>query len=198
MCAAALSRTCARSRFKGGHKPWTTVQIELAKTKLTGTMRQGFMIYLYTGLRGVDVVRLGPTHIDDGGFDVMQKKTGLPVWVPIVSELAAEMATWEKRPGPFLRTATGKNYIRSTFWREFKQAIAEIPELKGATLHGLRCTAAIRLCDAGLEVPQISNIMGMTMQTIERYVRFADRKASGKAALMKLTDEQAKRGKQAK
>jgi integrase len=180
---------------KGGHKPWTAAQIEAAKTKLTGTLRQGFILYLYTGLRGTDVVRLGPTHHDDGGFDITQKKTGLPVWVPILPELAAEMASWEKRPGPFLRTATGKNYMRSTFWREFKRAIADIPELKGATLHGLRCTAAIRLRDGGLEVGQISNIMGMTMQTIERYVRFADRKASGKAALIKLTDEQAKRGK---
>jgi integrase len=183
---------------KGGHKPWTTAQIEAAKTKLTGMMRRGFVIYLNTGLRGVDVVRLGPTHIDDGGFDVMQQKTGLPVWVPIQRELAAEMATWKKRPGPFLRSVTGKNYTRTTFWRDFKHAIAGIPELKGVTLHGLRCTAAIRLRDAGLEVPQISNIMGMTMITIQRYVRFADRKASGKAALIKLSDAQAKRTKQAR
>jgi integrase len=182
--------------IKGGHKPWTAAQIEAAKTKLTGPVRQGFIIYLYTGLRGVDVVRLGLTHIDDGGFAITQQKTGRDVWVPILPELASEMATWEKRPGPFLRTTTGRNYIRTTFWREFKKAIADIPELKGATLHGLRCTAAIRLRDAGLEVPQISNIMGMNMQTIERYVRFANREASGKAALIKLTDEQAKREKQ--
>jgi integrase len=179
--------------IRGGHKPWTTTQIEVAKAKLTGSVRQGFIIYLNTGMRGVDVVRLGPTHVDDGGFDLTQKKTGLPIWVPILPDLEAEMATWEKRPGPFLRTSTGKNYIRSTFWREFKAAIKDIPELTGVTLHGLRCTAAIRLCDAGLEVPQISKIMGMTMQTIERYVRFADRKASGKAALIKLRDEQQKR-----
>jgi hypothetical protein len=29
--------------------------------------------------------------------------------------------------------------------------------------------------------------MGMSMATIERYCRFADRKASGKAVLLKLT-----------
>jgi integrase len=182
----------------GGHKPWTAAQIEAAQTKLTGTLRQGFLIYWLTGLRGVDVVRLGPTHVDEGGFSIVQQKTKRDVWVPILPELAAEMVQWEKRPGPFLRTSTGKNYSRTTFWRAFKQAIADIPELKGATLHGLRCTAAIRLRDAGLEVPQISNIMGMTMETIGRYLRFADKKASGKAALIKLTGGQAKGTKQAR
>jgi hypothetical protein len=36
-------------------------------------------------------------------------------------------------------------------------------------------------------VPQISSIMGMSMATIEKYCRYADRKASGKAVLLKLT-----------
>ena len=40
--------------------------------------------------------------------------------------------------------------------------------------------------------------MQVTMLTIQRYVRFADRKASGKAALIKLSDAQAKRTKKAR
>jgi integrase len=182
-------------KVTGGHKPWTDAQIAAAHAKLTGEVRKGVMLYLYTGQRGQDVVKLGPTYIDDGGFDLGQKKTGVDVWCPILPELAAEMATWEKRPGPFLRLADGRPYTRSRFWNHFTDAIEGIPELAGVTLHGMRCTAVIRLRHAGLSVPQISDIVGMSMQTVARYCRFADRKAGGKEALIMLEAHRAAKGK---
>jgi hypothetical protein len=42
-------------------------------------------------------------------------------------------------------------------------------------------------CKAGLSLRQIGDIAGMSLATIERYCRFADRKASGQAALVQLT-----------
>jgi integrase len=182
-------------KVTGGHKPWTEAQIAIAKAKLSGSVRKGVMLYLYTGQRGQDVVRLGPTDIDDGGFDLGQKKTGVDVWCPIVSELAAEMATWEKRPGPFLRREDGKSYSRKLFWEHFIAATENIPELSEVTLHGLRCTAVIRLRHGGLSVPQISDIVGMSLQTVTRYCRFADRKTGGKEALIKLEDHRASKAK---
>lgn len=172
--------------MKDGHKPWTPEQIRVASEKLTGTIRRGILLYNYTGQRGSDVVRLGFTNIDDGGFFLRQRKTGREVWCPIVPELAAEMATWEKRPGPFLQQDNGRPYTRKLFWRHFDEARAGIPELADVTLHGLRCTAVIRLRRLGLEVPAISDITGMSMATIERYCRFADRKTSGQAVLVRL------------
>jgi hypothetical protein len=179
----------------GGHKPWSNAQIAAAHAKLTGEVRKGVMLYLYTGQRGQDVVKLGPTYVDDGGFDLGQTKTGVDVWCPIVSELAAEMETWEKRPGPFLRRADGKPYSRKLFWEHFTDAIESIPSLAGVTLHGMRCTAVIRLRHAGLSVPQISDIVGMSRQTVARYCRFADRKTGGKEALIKLEDHRAAKEK---
>jgi integrase len=145
------------------------------------------MLYLYTGQRGSDAVRIGFTDIDDDGFNLRQEKTGREVWCPIVPELAAEISTWERRPGPFLLQASGKRYTRKLFWEHFDKARVNIPELADVTLHGLRATATIRLRRAGLSVPQIGDITGMSLKTIERYCRFADRKASGQAALVQLT-----------
>lgn len=177
----------------GGHQPWTPEQINAALTGLTGVVRKGFILYKCTGMRGSDVVRLGPTMIDDGGFDLGwrgQVKTGVRPWCPILPELAAEMATWEKRPGPFLLQeggrAHGKPYTRKLFWTHFKQQADKIPELAGVTLHGLRATAVIELRRAGLEIGQIGDIVGMSLPMIERYCRFADRKTSGQAALLTL------------
>jgi integrase len=184
-------------KVTGGHKPWTDAQIEVAHAKLTGEVRKGVMLYLYTGQRGQDVVKLGPTYIDEGGFDLGQKKTGVDVWCPILPELSAEMSTWEKRPGPFLRQADGRPYTRSRFWNHFTDAIKSLPELAGVTLHGMRCTAVIRLRHAGLSVPQISDIVGMSLQTVTRYCRFADRKAGGKEALIMLEAHRASKAKRA-
>lgn len=173
--------------LKSGHKPWTPDQIA-AVSKLKGTIRRGLMLYLYTGQRGSDVVRLGWTHIDEGGFALSQRKTGVQVWCPIVPELAAEMATWEKVPGPFVRQENGKPYNRKLFWLHYTQAIETIKELSGTTLHGLRCTAVVRLRRQGLSTGQIGDITGMSLQTIERYCRFADKKANGQAALISLEE----------
>ena len=178
-------------KLTGGHKPWTAAQIAAAKRDLTGVVRRGIMLYLYTGQRGSDVVRLGPTYIDDGGFDLSferaQQKTRAEVWCPILPELASEMESWPRRPGPYLVQDSGAPYTRNLFWDHFDQQRANIPELEGVTLHGLRCTAVINLRRAGLSVPQIGDIVGMSLATVQRYCRFADRKESGKAALVMLT-----------
>lgn len=175
----------------GGHKPWTPEQLRVAKAKLTGMVRRGFMLYLYTGQRGSDVVNLGPTMVDEGGFSLIQKKTGREVWCPILPELAAEMAGWDKVPGPYLRQPNGRVYTRNQFFVHFDLMRDSIPELKDVTLHGLRATAVINLRRSGLSTAQISDCIGMSIAMIERYCRFADKKASGKAALINL-EERAK------
>lgn len=170
----------------GGHKPWTSGQIAMAHEQLTGTIRRGVMLYIFTGQRGSDVVRLGWTDIDEGGFSIRQRKTGREVWCPIVPELAAEMATWERRPGPFLLQDSGTPYTRKLFSKHFAAVREEAPILAGVTLHGLRCTAVVRLRREGLSTGQISDITGMSLAMIERYCRFADKKVSGQAALISL------------
>lgn len=175
-------------KLTGGHKPWTAEQIAAGETRLTGVVRRGFMLYRYTGMRGSDVVKLGPTDIDEGGFNIKQQKTGRDVWCPIVPELAVEMSGWDRRPGPFIVQADGATYTRNLFWDHFDQQREHIPEITNVTLHGLRCTAVIRLRQAGLSVPQISDIVGMSLATVQRYCRFADRKESGRAALVMLDE----------
>jgi integrase len=91
-----------------GHKPWTPEQLRAADEKFTGMLRRAYVLARYTGQRIRDVVRLGFTDIDEGGFALRQKKNGVQPWCPIFPELEAEMATWEKRPGPFLLQEEGK------------------------------------------------------------------------------------------
>jgi hypothetical protein len=87
---------------------------------------------------------------------------------------------------------TGRPFTRAHFWHLYDRERAKLPALAGATLHGLRATAVIRLRQHGLSSGQIGDIIGMSLSMIERYCRFADKKASGRAALISLTRERSK------
>jgi integrase len=186
--AASITAGVQPFAKEGGHRPWSEPQISAADLYLTGSVRRGVMLALYTGQRGSDVVRLGWTDVDEGGFRLVQRKTKREVWCPILPELASEMATWEKQPGPFVRQSNGRPYTRKLLSEHFAEARSGIPALAGATLHGLRSTAVVRLRRLGLTTAQIQDIIGMSLAMIERYSRFADRKLSGKAAVVKLRE----------
>lgn len=175
-----------------GHKPWTPGQIA-AIDKLTAGVRRGVFLAMYTGQRVSDIIRLGFTDIDHGphgdGFTLRQRKTGVEPWCPILPVLAAEMATWERQPGPFVRQDNGAPYASSgTYWAAFNRQRATIPELHGVTFHGLRATAVIWLRQNGFSVSQIVDAIGMSAAMTERYARFADRKAGGQAILLSLKE----------
>jgi integrase len=169
-----------------GHKPWTPEQLKCADEHFTGTLRRAFMLMRYTGQRISDIVRLGWTDIDEGGFSLRQKKTGVKPWCPIFPELEAEMATWERRPGPFLTQDNGRPFSTNQLWKVFDAARKDLPVLEGAVPHGLRAVAVIRLRQAGHSIPQISDMIGMSPPMVERYCRHADRKAGGQAVLLAL------------
>jgi integrase len=172
-----------------GHKPWTPEQLKIADEKFTGMLRRAYVLARFTGQRISDVVRLGWTDVDDGGFALRQKKTGVRPWCPIFPELEAEMATWDKRPGPFLLQNTGKPFTTNQLWKVFDNARGEHPALADAVWHGLRANAVIRLRQSGYSIAQISDMIGMSSQMVERYCRHADRKAGGQAVLLALKQQ---------
>jgi integrase len=175
-------------RFEGGegHKPWTPAQLAFADANFTGMLRRAYVLARYTGQRVSDVVRLGPTDVDEGGFARPQKKTGVRPWCPIFPELESEMATWDKVPSPFLRQDNGRPFTTNQLWKIFDKAREDHPELDGAVWHGLRANAVIRLRQAGYSVLQISDMVGMSAEMVERYCRHADRKAAGQAVLLEI------------
>lgn len=177
-----------------GHKPWTPEQLACADEHTTGTLRRAYVLMRYTGQRISDVVRMGWTDIDDGGLSLPQKKTGVRPWCPIFPELEAEMASWDRRPGPFLLQDSGKPYSTNGLWKLFDTFREDHAILEGAVPHGLRAVAVIRLRQAGYSIPQISDMVGMSPPMVERYCRHADRKAGGQAVLLDLKTGQNKNG----
>ena len=124
-------------RTEGGHRPWTATQLAAAEKHLTGMIRRAYFLARYTGQRGSDVVKLGETFIDDGGFRVRQQKTGQKtgdIWCPIEEPLAAEMATWERLPGPYVRQNHGKVYSKALLHKHFLRSQGTYPRIGGRDL----------------------------------------------------------------
>jgi hypothetical protein len=150
----------------------------------------GQQLDILAAIFDLTLVRLGWTDIDDGGFALRQKKTGVRPWCPIFPELDAEMAGWEKRPGPFLLQGNGKPFTTNQMWKAFNEAREDHPALADAVWHGLRANAVIHLRQSGYSIAQISDMIGMSPQVVERYSRHADRKAGGQAALLAIKQGQ--------
>jgi hypothetical protein len=64
----------------GGHTPWTEEQVRLAENQARPDIAKAITLGAYTGQRGSDLVRMGPTDIEvfEGreGINVKQVKTG--------------------------------------------------------------------------------------------------------------------------
>jgi integrase len=64
----------------------------IAERHFTGMVRRAYFLCRFSGQRGSDIIRLGPTMIDEGGFRITPKKTGKRIgdlWIPIEPPLAA-------------------------------------------------------------------------------------------------------------
>lgn len=170
-----------------GHKPWTPVQMAFAEKTLTGMLRRAYFLARYTGQRASDIVCLGWADVDGETISLRQKKTGVRPVCPILPELAAEMATWEKWPGPFLLQDTGKNAGKpvstNQLWKVFDDFRSDHAELEGAVWHGLRANAVTGLRRRGFTGPQISDAIGMSVEMVERYSRHEDKRAGAQTLL---------------
>lgn len=177
----------------GGHIPWTAEQVRLAADHVGRNLRRVILLGAYTGQRVSDTIRMAPTDIENvngiAGINVRQKKTGRAVWVPIISQLADEMRTWEVRPGPFLLRPDGRPWVRealSDAWRDERIENAALEPVRDLVLHGLRAHACVQLRRAGAEGVQIADMIGMSVQMVERYCRFSVQRENATAAVINL------------
>lgn len=176
----------------GGNEPWADEHIALAELHAKPHLARAVTLAANTGQRGSDLVRMGPTDLEtyEGrpGINVKQRKTGLVIWIPMTQELMAAVATWERRPGPFILNEDGQPMTRpqlSDQWlreRSKNPALAPLDDL-GLSMHGLRAAACVRLRRAGASTGQIADMVGMSEQMVNHYCRFSKQRENALAAV---------------
>ena len=171
-------------------------KVALAEAHARADLARAVTLGANTGQRVLDLIRMGPTDIETfkgrDGINVTQKKTGRQVWVPITAPLAAAMATWERRPGPYLTKPDGHPWPREALshawsWEiEHNKALGALQRARACSCTGLRGTACVRLRRAGATVPQIADMVGMSEPMVARYCRFSLQKENAVAAVYHL------------
>jgi integrase len=176
----------------GGHEPWTDEQVALAERSARPHLARIITLAANTGQRGSDLVKMRWSDIEEyegrPGINVVQKKTGLVIWVPFTQELMRTIVTWERRPTfialkedglPFSRQQLSDQWLRE---RDTKAVLAPLREA-GCVLHGLRATAVVRLRRAGATTGQIGSMVGMSENMVNRYCRLSVQRENALAAV---------------
>jgi len=75
----------------GGYEPWTDEQVKLAERCCKPYLARVITLGSNTGQRGSDLVKMRWSDIEEyegrPGINVIQKKTGLVIWIPFTQEL---------------------------------------------------------------------------------------------------------------
>lgn len=177
----------------GGHIPWSNEQVAIGEKYARPDLARAVTLGANTGQRGSDLIRMTWSDLEvykgREGINVIQKKTGLKIWVPITSALAAAIQTWDRSPGPFLRRPNGTVWSRhdlSNAWAYERERNPELAGLQGLVLHGLRGHACVRLLRAGANTRQISDMVGMSEPMVSRYTRFSQQRDNATAAVFHM------------
>lgn len=168
-------------QFEKRHKPGSKARLALA-------------LLLYTGQRRSDVVVLGPQHVKDGWITLTQvknrKRKPVTLSIPLLPELAAELAATRVGNLAFLVTEFGKPFTSNGFGNWFRKRCDEAG-LPHCTAHGLRKAGAAIAAENGATERQLMAIFGWsTMKEAARYTKAARQKVLAASGMKLLTLDQ--------
>lgn len=168
----------------GSHSAWPETVLEAGLASNHARTRLAVHLLYFTGQRIGDVMRMRWSDVRAGSVFVVQEKTGKPLWVPLHSQLAAELARTPKRGLTIITEQGGQPMTPQVVRKELKRHCAAL----GYALvpHGLRKNAVISLLEAGCTIAETAAITGQTYQVVEHYARQVDQARLGKAAILKL------------
>jgi integrase len=178
-------------RYKiGSHHTWTDGELSQFEAAWpVGTReRLAYALFLYTGQRGGDVVRMSRRDIEDGYIHVVQEKTGADLQIPIHPVLMATIKATPSKGFAILSRANGQPIKRQTLTAMIAKAVEKAGLPAHCVPHGIRKSTMRRLAEGGATSKEIAAISGhQTLKEIERYTEAADQKKLSKSAMAAIT-----------
>jgi len=183
------SRDVAQHKHKVvGFQTWSEAQIaQFRAHHKTGTVpRLALELLLNTGQRRGDVVLMGRQHLSSQAIRIRQSKTGQWVEVPIMAELAAELAQVPPGQMTFLEVH-GAPRTPGGFYNSFSDWRAEAGLPAGLSPHGLRKACGVRLAEVGCTDHELMAVLGhRTIAQVQIYTKEANRKKMAQSAMAKF------------
>lgn len=172
-----------------GWRAWTEEEIEIYRSAYPfGTMaRLAFEMYLWTGNRKADGLKLGRQHIRNGAFHIVQNKTDKPLVLPIPPTLAeAIMAMPHNGQLTLITTIYGKPFTPAGFGNRMRKWCDAIG-LTDVSTHGLRKAISKRMAQSGAGNQGIKSITGHSGDSeVSHYTREADQEALARDTMKRL------------
>ena len=178
---------------------WTDDEISQfeARWPIGTRERMAFALFLFTGQRKSDVVRMAWTDIVGKAIKVVQAKTGAKLTIALHPDLQEILGRWPRTHVAILTTAFGKPFSTAGFGNMMSDAIRGAGLPARCVSHGLRKAAARRLAEAGCSEKQIAAVTGhRTLKEVARYTRAADQERLAAQAVGKLTEQKTPRNSQ--
>lgn len=175
-------------------RAWTDAEIATYRERWTlGTkQRLAFEMFLCTGQRRSDVVRMAWPHIVGGKISVTQQKTGRRLVIPLHRDLVAALAMASREHVMILTTMYGKPHTVDGFSQWMRDAISDAGLPLDCQPHGLRKAAGRRLAEVGATAKEVMSILGhTTLAEAERYTEDADQALLADAAITRLEQHKA-------
>ena len=176
-------------------RSWTEDEIEVYRKRwpLGTKQRTAFELFLATGQRRSDVVRMAWSHITAGTkISVTQQKTGRRLLIPLHRDLLTALAAYKREHVTIITTAYGQPFTVDGFSQWMRGAITEAGLPLSCQPHGLRKATGRRLAEAGATAKMIMSILGhTTLAEAERYTEDADQAALAEDAVIKLEGHRA-------
>lgn len=174
-----------------GHAPWTEDQVRHFQESypLGTTARLAMELYLWTGNRKADALKLGRQHIRDGAFRLRQGKTKKEMVIPIAPPLAeAIMAMPKTGHMTLLVNDLGRPFTPAGFGNRMRKWLDAIG-LQGISTHGLRKTISNRMALSGAGNQGIKSITGHSGDSeVALYTRGVEQEAMARATMKRLIE----------
>jgi enterobacteria phage integrase len=172
-------------------RSWTEDEIAAFRKKwpLGSKQRLAFEMFLNTGQRRSDVVRMAWSHLtaDNQKIAVIQQKTGRRLLIPIHRDLLTAFAAARRDHVSIITTAYNRPFTVDGFSQWLRSAIAEAGLPLDCQPHGLRKATGRRLAEVGATTKEIMSILGhTTLAEAERYTEEADQVGLAEGAVIKL------------
>jgi integrase len=166
-----------------GFHTWTLEEVAqyVARHPIGTKAHLALSLFLFTGLRRSDVVKLGPQHRSGGKHKLVQfkgrKKKRVELDLPILSPLQAAIdAAPASKALAYLVTEFGKPFTSNGLGNKMRQWCDQAG-LAGCSAHGLRKAGATIAADNGATPHQLMAIFGWeTLKQAEHYTKHANRR----------------------
>ena len=130
----------------GGNEPWDDAQVALAETHARPDLARMVTLAANTGQRGSDLVRMRWQDIETyrgvPGINVMTRKTGRVLWIPMTEELLGAMESWDRAPGYIVTKRDGRPFTRpqlSDHWNQERDRNTKLEPLRGKDSRSTGC-----------------------------------------------------------